>query len=106
MILFRYFDDRSLVLFQTSFSSGLRAIRGLAEQHMVRRPQTPMAAQYSLPYTVVATLAYGPERFDAFESSNLSDPRILAWADCVFVEPDPELEAFYPAHFGTDGARA
>jgi 2-methylcitrate dehydratase PrpD len=90
----------------------VRGPKKLAEQHMVRRPQTPMAAQYSLPYTVGATLAYGPERFDAFESSNLSDPRILAWADCVFVEPDAELEASYPAHFGTeveiayrDGAR-
>lgn len=80
----------------------VRGPRKLVEQHMVRRPQTPMAAQYSLPYTVGATLAYGPERFDAFESSNLSDPRILAWADRVLVESDDALEASYPAHFGTE----
>lgn len=80
----------------------VRGPRKLAEQHMVRRPQTPMAAQYSLPYTVGATLAYGPDRFDAFETSNLSDPIILAWADRVFVESDDDLEDSYPAHFGTE----
>ncbi len=80
----------------------VRGPRKLVEQHMVRRPQTPMAAQYSLPYTVGATLAYGPERFDAFEAANLSDSRILAWADRVEVEADEALEASYPAHFGTE----
>lgn len=80
----------------------VRGPRKLGEQHMVRRPQTPMAAQYSLPYTVGAALAYGPERFDAFESSNLSDPGILTWADRVLVEADDDLEASYPAHFGTE----
>jgi 2-methylcitrate dehydratase PrpD len=94
-------DDFAALPEQIS-SITVRGPRKLAEQHMVRRPQTPMAAQYSLPYTVGATLAWGPERFDAFESSNLSDPGILAWADRVFVESDSELEACYPAHFGTE----
>ncbi|KPH73548.1 MmgE/PrpD family protein [Bosea vaviloviae] len=80
----------------------VRGPRKLVEQHMVRRPKTPMAAQYSLPYTVGATLAYGPERFDAFETANLSDARILAWADRVEVEADEALEASYPVHFGTE----
>ncbi len=79
----------------------VRGPRKLAEQHMTRRPQTPMAAQYSLPFTVGATLAFGPDRFDAFEPDHLSDPRILAWADRVAVEPDADLEALYPAQFGT-----
>ncbi|MEP9370394.1 MmgE/PrpD family protein [Xanthobacter sp. VNH20] len=73
----------------------------LAEQHVVRRPQTPMAAQYSLPFTVGAAMAFGPDRFDAFEPQHLADARILAWADRVAVETDAELEAIYPAHFGT-----
>lgn len=74
----------------------------LAEQHMVMRPTTPMAAQYSLPFTVGATLAFGPERFDAFDAENLGDPSILAWTGLVEVGPDPELEQLYPAHFGTE----
>jgi 2-methylcitrate dehydratase PrpD len=80
----------------------VRGPRKLIEQHMVRRPQSSMAAQYSLPYTVGATLAYGPERFDVFEASRLSDPQILAWVDRVSVETDDDLEASYPARFGTE----
>lgn len=74
----------------------------LAEQHMVMRPTTPMAAQYSLPFTVGATLAFGPDRFDAFDARNLADPAILAWTDVVEVGHDAELEQLYPAHFGTE----
>lgn len=104
-------DDFSATADQIA-SITVRGPRKLLEQHMVRRPQTPMAAQYSLPYTVGATMAYGPERFDAFEASSLSDGRILAWADRVAVEVDGALESSYPVHFGTevelafrDGAR-
>ncbi|MFG1360618.1 MmgE/PrpD family protein [Xanthobacter pseudotagetidis] len=74
----------------------------LAEQHMVRRPDTPMAAQYSMPFTVGAALAFGPDRYDAYEPDNLSDPRILAFADRVEVAHDAALEAAYPEHFGTE----
>ncbi|WP_151447638.1 MmgE/PrpD family protein [Lacisediminimonas profundi] len=73
----------------------------LPQQHVVMRPATPMAAQYSLPYTVGATLAFGPSRFDAFEEANLADPAILKWADKVEVGEDPEFEQVYPAYFGT-----
>lgn len=76
----------------------------LAEQHMVTRPKTSMAAQYSLPYTIGATLAYGPERFSAFDQASLEDPRILDWTSLVSVEPDAEIEAQYPEHFGTEVA--
>jgi 2-methylcitrate dehydratase PrpD len=82
----------------------VRGPRKLEEQHMVTRPQTSMAAQYSLPFTVGATLAFGPDRFDAFEPTNLSDPRILSWADRVEVQADADLEASYPEHFGTEVA--
>ena len=74
----------------------------LADQHMVLRPTTPMAAQYSLPYTVGATLAFGPSRFDAFDSRHLDDPDILSWTGKVEVGGDDELERLYPAHFGTE----
>ncbi|MEP9380465.1 MmgE/PrpD family protein [Aquabacter sp. CN5-332] len=80
----------------------VRGPQKLAEQHVVTRPRTPMAAQYSLPFTVGAAMAFGPDRFDAFEPQNLEDPGILAWADRVRVETDADLEASYPSHFGTE----
>src|SRR5919112_1454334 len=76
----------------------------LAAQHMVTRPKTSMAAQYSLPYTVGATLAYGPERFSVYDQGALDDPRILAWTSRVSVERDLDIEALYPEHFGTEVA--
>ena len=34
--------------------------------HQMKRPDSVMAAQYSMPYIVGATHAYGPTRYDAF----------------------------------------
>lgn len=94
----------------TSNFSALKQIRGitirgpriLKDQHMLMRPQSPMAAQYSLPYVVGATLAFGPGRFDAFAPENLANENILRWADGVKVEYDEELQACFPEHFGTE----
>jgi 2-methylcitrate dehydratase PrpD len=61
-----------------------------------------MAAQYSLPFVVGATIEFGPARYDAFASSNLQNPSILRWADLVEVEFDRDLQEQYPAHFGTE----
>ena len=71
------------------------------DQHMMRRPTSVMAAQYSLPYVVGATLAYGPTRYDSYGEAFHQDPRILALADVVEGEADAEIEKHYPAHFGT-----
>lgn len=73
----------------------------LPQQHVIRRPGTPMAAQYSLPFTVGATLAFGPHRFDAYESANLGNADVLRWGDKVEVGEDAEFERLYPEHFGT-----
>lgn len=73
----------------------------LPQQHVIRRPATPMAAQYSLPFTVGATLAFGPDRFDAYETENLVNADVLRWADKVEVGEDAEYENLYPEHFGT-----
>ncbi|MFG1225608.1 MmgE/PrpD family protein [Xanthobacter wiegelii] len=80
----------------------VRGPQKLADQHMVARPMTPMAAQYSLPFAAGAALAYGPDRFDVFEDPYLADPDILGFADRVEVASDTELERTYPAHFGTE----
>lgn len=80
------------------------AVRGpsvLAEQHMMRRPTSVMAAQYSLPFVVGATLVYGPHRFDIYRDEKLDDIDILSLADRVECETDSEIEAHYPAQMGT-----
>ncbi len=73
----------------------------LAEQHMLSRPTSVMAAQYSLPFVVGASLAYGPYRYDSYREEKLSDPAILALADLVTCAPDAEIEAHYPAQMGS-----
>jgi 2-methylcitrate dehydratase PrpD len=79
----------------------VRGPKVIFEQHMLRRPTSVMAAQYSLPFVVGATLVYGPTRFDAYHASNLEDPSILKVADKVEGSADPEIEAHYPAQMGT-----
>jgi 2-methylcitrate dehydratase PrpD len=80
----------------------VRGPRVLADQHMLRRPASPMAAQYSLPFVVGATLELGPTRYDAFAAENLGNAGILRWADMVEVGYDGKLQAEYPTHFGTE----
>jgi 2-methylcitrate dehydratase PrpD len=73
----------------------------MVTQHMLRRPSSEMAAQYSLPYTLGSALYFGPRSVDGFMEGALSDPRILAIADCVESELDAEMEAAFPRHFGS-----
>jgi len=73
----------------------------IAEQHMLRRPTSVMAAQYSLPFVVGATLVYGPHRYDSYRDERLADANILSLADRVECEADAEIEAHYPAQMGT-----
>jgi 2-methylcitrate dehydratase PrpD len=80
------------------------AVRGpgvLADQHMMRRPTSVMAAQYSLPFVVGATLVYGPHHYDSYREDKLSDAGILSLADRVECEADADIEAHYPAQMGT-----
>ena len=60
-----------------------------------------MAAQYSMPFIVGATLAYGPHRFDAYREDRLTDASILSIVDKVGGAVDREIEANFPAHMGT-----
>ena len=70
------------------------------EQHQLRRPDSVMAAQYSMPYIVGATLAYGPSRFDAYETAHHTDPAILGLIDRIEARRDPSFEPVYPEHMG------
>jgi len=73
----------------------------MVDQHMMRRPTSVMAAQYSMPFIVGATLAYGPHRFDAYREDRLGDECILSIVDKVGGTVDREIEANFPAHMGT-----
>jgi 2-methylcitrate dehydratase PrpD len=79
-------------------------IRGpqlIADQHMLADPASTMAAQYSCPYIVGATLAYGPRRYDAYSEAFLDDARIRAIAAKVRFELSEELTTYYPTRFAT-----
>lgn len=78
----------------------VRAPTVVFEQHMMRRPTSTMAAQYSLPFAVGASLVYGPERVDAYAEDKLDDARILSIADRVDGQPDANIEAHFPKQMG------
>jgi 2-methylcitrate dehydratase PrpD len=72
----------------------------IADQHMLRNPLSSMAAQYSLPYSVGATLAFGSNGYDAYETEHLSDLQISKWSRLVSFNVDAKYEDLYPNHFG------
>lgn len=75
--------------------------RLIAEQHMTPAEST-MTAQYSCPYIVGATLAYGPTRYDVYGEAFLQDPKIMAFARKVRFEISEEIEkTYYPKQFAT-----
>jgi 2-methylcitrate dehydratase PrpD len=80
----------------------VRGPRVLSDQHMIRRPTSAMAAQYSLPFVVGASLEFGPTNFTAFDDNNLANQHILKWADMLKVTHDEELQSQYPEHFGSE----
>ena len=79
----------------------VRAPKTAIGSHMMRRPDSVMAAQYSMPYIVGATLAYGPRRYDAYGADHHSDDRILSIVDRVEAVPDAELDGMVPAKMAT-----
>ncbi|MBT6443151.1 MAG: MmgE/PrpD family protein [Alphaproteobacteria bacterium] len=73
----------------------------MVTQHMMRRPTSVMAAQYSLPFTMGASLAFEPSDYAAYEENNLNNAAILDVADKVEAVSDADLDAVFPAHFGS-----
>jgi 2-methylcitrate dehydratase PrpD len=70
--------------------------RGSIEKHMMRRPDSVMAAQYSMPYIVGATLAHGPRRYDAYGEAHHGDKKILDIVDRVDAVYDADLDRYVP----------
>jgi 2-methylcitrate dehydratase PrpD len=66
------------------------------KKHAIRRPDSVMAAQYSMPYIVAATLSQGPRNYGAFEAAYHGDPEILALIDRTEAHHDPRLDAHLP----------
>lgn len=73
----------------------------MVSQHMISRPASVMAAQYSLPYTLGAAFYHGPTSVDGFSVEAMKDQRILAIADKVSAEFCQQMEDQFPAHFGS-----
>lgn len=73
----------------------------LESQHMLRRPTSEMAAQYSLPFTLATAFFHGPRNVEGFLPEAQKNAQILALADKVEVHVDPEYEQAFPAHFGS-----
>jgi len=67
--------------------------------HMQYRPKSMMSAQYSLPFSVAVALCLDPKDTRSFNSEATTREDILAIADLVTAEVDPELEALFPAKF-------
>ncbi len=60
-----------------------------------------MAAQYSLPYTMGASLVAGPYAHEAFQADRLDDAAILGLGDRVEAVADEGMEKAFPAHYGS-----
>ena len=65
------------------------------KKHAIRRPNSVMAAQYSMPYITAATLAYGPKKYSAFETGYHNDPTIISLIDKTEAHHDPKLTTIY-----------
>ena len=73
----------------------------ILHQHMLRRPQSTMAAQYQLPHALAAAILHGPRAERGFEEAARADARLHRLEDTVTAHLDPEYEAAFPRHFGT-----
>lgn len=73
--------------------------RAMIDTHMEYRPQSTMAAQYSLPYVTAAAIALDARQSDSFEAPNIHRKRVLALADLVKPTFDQEFEAMFPRRF-------
>ncbi|HEY8491891.1 MAG TPA: MmgE/PrpD family protein [Dehalococcoidia bacterium] len=60
---------------------------------------TPYAAKFNLPYCVACALLYGDVGLDRFSEERLHDPELRALMARVRAEPDPALDALYPAQW-------
>jgi 2-methylcitrate dehydratase PrpD len=73
----------------------------MVTQHMMRRPTSVMAAQYSLPFALATSLIAGPHAYESYAEAMLDDAGILALGDRVEAEFDEGMEQSFPEHLGS-----
>lgn len=71
----------------------------MSRGHMDYRPESVMAAQYSLPYTMAVALLGDPKAPASFSEDSMRQAATLAMADRVGARVDDALEGRYPAKF-------
>ena len=71
----------------------------LLEGRMQYRPRSVMSAQYSLPYTVAATLLLDPQDPRSFSEQAMVRPDMLVEMDKVTATADPALDRLLPAKY-------
>jgi 2-methylcitrate dehydratase PrpD len=74
--------------------------QNLATAHNVYRPDSILAAQYSLPFSLAMEILgdlTDPRPY--LSDFILTDPKVLSVADKVTTEFDPDDDRLYPAHF-------
>jgi 2-methylcitrate dehydratase PrpD len=70
--------------------------QAMLDTHITYRPESTMAAQYSLPYTVAAALLGDTSLPAAFETEARARPAVQQLADLVAPRVDASLEAEFP----------
>jgi 2-methylcitrate dehydratase PrpD len=70
------------------------------EHHYILEPVSGTDAQFSVPFTVAATLLSGGLTPDSYEAHTLRSPEVQALARQVVVNVDPEYEKAYPGRLG------
>lgn len=73
----------------------------LTTQHMMRRPDSMMAAQYSLPFALAASLVVDPNAYESYGEDKWRDRAVLEVADKVEAILDADMERVFPRHFGS-----
>jgi 2-methylcitrate dehydratase PrpD len=73
--------------------------QSMFDTHMERRPESTMAAQYSLPFTTAVALALDPSDPASFDQSHRERADLLRVVDKVQTRVDPRLQAVYPRKF-------
>ncbi len=68
---------------------------------MMRRPESIMAAQYSLPFTIATSFINNASEYESYTEKYFNDQSILSLCDIVDAEEDEELEGVFPEHFGS-----
>ena len=68
----------------------------LVKMHDIYEPATPMAAQFSIPYTVSVALLKGSPGVEAFTDRSIRDRKVLDFARKVRTVVDPEVVPYFP----------